>query len=164
MEHTRLQSADDSATCVTHRLVLHRLERVRQQARNHLHEDLQCARTNKRRLLRLLRTVHDEKETARKKKQPTFSNVVATLLGREEDDEARDAPADTPHRHIATAIMDMRALINRIDELHLTQDQTMLMDVTERSRRNLLAVSRDVRDFVVRTCCAMSLHDCAGML
>lgn len=117
-----------------------------------LNQEFVSAKINAKRIMCLHRTVLSDEECA--KNTPwDFYKLLNRSMGREELPLLQEnAPMDTPHRHIATALSDMRQLVNDIEALSLTKEQTAIMNDTELMRQNLLSVVRDVRNFVVCKC------------
>lgn len=123
-----------------------------------LEQERLTASVNYQRLMCLLRTVHGA-APAKQQPQMNVSRLLNRLLGREELDLQRNAPMDTPHRHMATAMQEMQETVTFLEKLNLSHEHTAIMNVTEVTRQNLLAVVQDVRDFVVRRCAVLTLRE-----
>jgi hypothetical protein len=128
------------------------LTRVHGEVREALNQELVSAKINAKRLMCLLQTVLTPEELVQKQSWD-LTKVLNKYMGQEELYLLRrQAPVDTPHHHIATALCGLRELINDIEELSLTQEQTAIMNNTELMRQNLLSVICNVRNFLVCKC------------
>lgn len=125
------------------------LEQLHAEVREVLDQERLTASVNYQRLMCLLRTVLGG-APAKQRPQMNVSRLIDRLLGREAKEPQQEAPMDTPHRHLATAMKEMQDTVTYLETLNLSHEHTAIVNVTEVTRQNLLAVVQDVRDFVVR--------------
>ena len=129
------------------------------QASAAFHEELVAVQSNRQQIKRLLRTVNapDERPAGAWDILKLAKAAMRTRLGLEGTDEG---PLDTPHRRLATSIGDIRELVDSVDALLLSKEQTAIMQATELMRRNILSVSSAVNDFIVCTRSVLHAHHC----
>lgn len=113
--------------------------------------------SNGRQLSRLLRTLHAPEE------RPAAAWDVLKLVRAAQRkrlglDPLNDDPLDTPHRRLASSLESIRHLVDSSNTLLLSKEQTQIMQTTELMRRNILAVTSAVHDFIVRSSASPIVH------